>query len=112
MELSKKDKKAAREVIEIGLQSDFENGLLKVENILKAWRNVEKDNRDAYQALYKQVTNTDKYIAHRYDGITGSHYLTTVIGLLMDKVIVEDDLKDLSEEVKTYIMNTVRNLHE
>ena len=34
MELSKKDKKVAREVIEIGLQREFENGLGKTEEIL------------------------------------------------------------------------------
>ena len=34
MELSKKDKKAAREVIEKGLQREFEKGLSKTEKLL------------------------------------------------------------------------------
>lgn len=110
MELTKKDKKAARELIEIGLQRDFEDGLVKIEKILCNWRNKSLDNREAYHTVFKQVDQFNDYIASRYDNITGSHYLTTVVCLMMDKVVTENDLDDFSEEVQLYIKSVINNL--
>jgi len=110
MEISKTDKNVAREVIEKALQRDFEEGLVKTEKILQNWREGKKNARETYLSVYKHVKNLDKYIARRYDGMTGSMYLTTVIGLLMDKVIHDEDLNDFSDEVQMYIKSVAQNL--
>lgn len=110
MELSKKDKKVAREVIETGLQREFEAGLSKTEELLLHWRKGECDNRESYHAVYKHVKYFDKHIARRYDGITGSRYLLTITGQLLDDVIHEEDLVEFSKEVQLYLKQVVKNL--
>ncbi len=55
MELSKKDKKTAREIIESGLQQEFAKALFDVDTILTGWKNKSKNNRDAYHSLYKLI---------------------------------------------------------
>ena len=103
MELSKKDKKAAREVIEKGLQREFIKGLGSFDKIISEWKNKTLDNRDAYLKLYKRVVSFDKHIGRRYDYVTGSKYLFTVASQLADGVITEDDLNDFSPEAKAAI---------
>jgi len=112
MELSKKDKKAAREVIEKGLQREFENGLSKTDSILESWRRKEKENKETYHQLYKHIVNFDKHIARRYDGITGSRYLLTITSQMLDNVIHEEDLVDFSEEVRLYLIRTKKLMLE
>jgi len=110
MELSKKDKKAAWEVIEKGLQREFEKGLSKTEKLLLNWRKGIKNNTETYQAVYKHIKNFDIHIAMRYDTITGSRYLLTITGQLLDDVLHEEDLADFSEEVQLYLKQVVENL--
>ena len=97
-------KKAAREIIDKGLQRDYQKGLEKIENILGKWRSGKMNNQEAYLATYKAVSNQDKYLARRYDNITGSRYLMTIYGLYMDEVISEEELGPLGEEVKKMIV--------
>ncbi len=63
MELSKKDKKVAREIIEKGLQKELENGLLMAEKVLAKWKENVLNNREAYLDLYGKITKLDKHIA-------------------------------------------------
>ncbi|MFO7999639.1 MAG: hypothetical protein R6U46_00235 [Marinilabilia sp.] len=102
--LTKPQKKAAREIIDKGLQRDYQKGLEKVENILGKWRSGKMDNQEAYLAMYKAISKHDKYLARRYDNITGSRYLLTIYGLYVDKVISEEELDPLGEEVKKEIV--------
>jgi len=110
MELSKADKKVAREVIDIGLQRELENGLCKTETILLNWRKGVHNNLESYQAVYKHVRKFDKHIAQRYDDITGSRYLLTITGQMLDDIIHEEDLVDFSEEVQLYLKQVVKTL--
>ncbi|MFA5973707.1 MAG: hypothetical protein WC780_15255 [Lentimicrobiaceae bacterium] len=103
MELSKKDKKTAREIIEAGLQKEFAKGLFDADSILSKWKNKAIDNRDAYHSLYRQITGFDKHIARRYDDMTGSKYLFIIAAQLRDGVISENDLDGFSEEVRQAI---------
>ena len=103
MELSKKDKKAAREIIEAGLQKEFAKGLFDADSILNDWKNKTKSNQEAYHSLYKHLIGFDKHIARRYNGMTGSNYLFIIAGQLRDGVISENDLNGLSEEVRLAI---------
>ncbi len=109
MDLSKKDKKFARQIIEKGLQKEFANGLNSFDSILIDWKKQKKDNRDSYHLLYKTLTDFDKHIARRYDRMTGSNYLLIIAGQLSDSVIAEDDILELSEDARNFI-NGIRSL--
>lgn len=98
MELSKKDKKTAREIIEAGLQKEFAKGLFDADTILTEWKNKAIDNREAYYSLYKQITGFDKHIARRNDDMKGSTYLFIIAAQLSDGIISENDLDEFSEE--------------
>lgn len=111
MELSKKDKKTARELIEKGLQAEYSLGLSQVDKIIQQWKNKELNNRDAYMQLYSHVKKYDKHIALRYNGLGGSRYLMTVAVLLYDGIISESDLGNFSEETKQKI-KIWKQLHE
>ena len=103
MELSKSDKKAAREIIEKGLQQEFAKGLFDVDTILDGWKNKQTNNQDTYHKLYKKIIDFDKQIAKRYDRMTGSTYLFIIAGQLVDEFITENDLNGLSGEVKAIV---------
>ena len=103
MELSKADKKVAREVIDKGLQNEFRNNLFKFSRVLNEWEANQVDNRETYQKLYKKVMKFDKHLAQRYDGMTGSKYIYIVAAQLVDGVISKEDLEPFSEEAKLWI---------
>jgi hypothetical protein len=103
IDLSKREKKIAREAIEKGVLAEFQVSLEEVETIIKEWRNRQLDNRVAYYKLFKAIKEQDKQIALRYDDMRGSRYLVTVAAILHDGYITEDDIKDFSEEVKEEI---------
>lgn len=83
-ELSKREKKIAREAIEKGVLAEFEVGLTEAETIIKEWRKGGLDNRQAYHKLYQAIKDQDKHIARRYDGMRGSRYLLTVAAIFKD----------------------------
>ena len=106
MELSKSQKKIAREIIEKGLLREFGHNLSGAEKILTQWKAGEFNNRDAYHALYKHITDCDKHIARRHDGMTGSRYLPTIIDQLYDGVISKEDLTGFPEELQLWLTNS------
>lgn len=109
MELSKKDKKAAHAVIDKGLDIEFARGLSKFEGILNKWKSgAFENNRAAYHELFKSVTNFDKHIARRYDGLSGSRYWLTVLEQLRDGVIHESDLEGFEAETRQKLMDILR----
>ncbi len=110
MELSKPNKKVAREIIEVALQRDLVEGLKKTDVLIQDWKDEKMNNKEAYYALYAHIKEFDKYIARRYDDQRGSTYLTIIIGLVMDKVIDESDLGNFSVEVQEYIKKVGINL--
>ena len=99
MELSKKDKKVARKIIEIGLQREFENGLSSFEAILKDWKEKKQDNKESYHLLYKRLTDFDRHIARRYNYMTGSKYFSIVATQLYNGIITQEEISELSEEI-------------
>jgi len=103
MELSKADKKTAREIIEKGLQQEFAKCLFAADTILDEWKNQVTQNRDAYHKLYKRIISFDKHLAQRYDRITGSNYLFIIAGQLNDGVILENDLNGFTIEARAAI---------
>jgi len=75
IELSKREKKLARELIEKGLREEFKRGMLSFDVILQQWKNEDGDVKENYYKIFNAVTDFDKQIARRYDGMTGSKYL-------------------------------------
>ena len=107
MNLTKKDRKVARSIIEKGLLQEFANGLTQFDGILQQWKDQSMDTREAYQKMYSKVRTFDKHIAQRYDGMKGSNYLTIISLQLYDKVIAEDDIDELSEESQERVYQLV-----
>ncbi len=97
-ELSKPQKKIARSIIEKGLMKDYEKGLKKVEAILLRWIAGKIDNREAYMAVYDQVSKYDRRIARRYDNMKGSTYLRIIAEQLADGLITIEDIAELEEK--------------
>jgi len=110
MELSKKDKKVAREIIEKGVQIEFANGLSEAGTIIKKWENHGLENSEAYHLLVKTVKDFDKHIARRYDALTGSRYFLTVVDLYADGIITDEDTKNFSPVVSEEIQRIKRLL--
>ncbi|MEO8960902.1 MAG: hypothetical protein ABI325_03410 [Ginsengibacter sp.] len=100
MHLSKKERKTAREIIEKGLQKELEEGLSDAQKILQYWENKRSSSHETYRSLYKQITDFDKQIAQKYDGMTASNYLLVIIGQLRDGFIFESDLQDFPEDLQ------------
>jgi hypothetical protein len=98
MELSKPDKKKARAIIEKGLMKEFERGLNQADAILSNWKQGKGDNREAYHALYKHITQFDKGIARRYDGLGNSYLIDIIIQQLNENLIEQQDLQVFSQE--------------
>ena len=100
MDLSKRDKKIARKLIDLGLQREFVNSLVRAGEILKQWNPNVEDNKPAYYALFLHITDFDKHITRRYDGLGGSRYYITVAGLLADGIITPEEIGEFSEDIQ------------
>jgi len=103
MELSKADKKAARSIIEKGLQKELENGLNEFYQLLRDWKDNQADNRDVYHKLYSRVREFDKHIAWRYDRMSGKDYIFVITNQLIEGHINDEDLTPSSVEARGMI---------
>jgi isopentenyl diphosphate isomerase/L-lactate dehydrogenase-like FMN-dependent dehydrogenase len=103
MDLSKKDKKVARQIIELGLQRELESGLNKFDIILKNWKENKQSPKNSYHLLCKTLLDFDTHIEKRYENMTGSKYIVIISNQLHDKIISKDDINELSEEAKQKI---------
>ena len=104
MELSKGEKKLARQCIDKGVQAEFKAALERVKKIVDEWDNAAPDHRETYYKLFKAVNEQDKRIARRYDGMRGSRYLLTVADIYADGQITEEDIAGFSEETKAVLL--------
>jgi hypothetical protein len=100
MELSKPDKKVARELIEKGLLTEFEEGLAEFAGIISDWQSGKTPVKDSYYGLFKSVAELDKHIGRRYDRVTGSNYFWIVFQLFVDKKIPLSEMERFSQDVQ------------
>lgn len=112
MELPKRDKKIARQIIEKGIQNEYVKALTEIESVLTDWKNQKRDNRESYQLLYGKLMDIDKQIARRYNGMGGSKYYITMVDQVLNEIITEEDLKELSDETRQKIMQYVNSTRE
>ena len=109
-EFSKLGKKIVREVIETGLQRDFESCILDIDQTIQQWKLKRLDNREAYHEIFGKVKANDKFIARMYDDLRGSTYMKTLQGLLANNTISEADLSGFSETTRNAILEIRRVL--
>ena len=103
LDLNKPQKRIARQIIETGLQREYEAGIIKLDKIISRWKNKKIDNRDAYMKIYSSLTWHDKHIGRRYNKMTGSWYLYIIAAQLADEVITVDELNDFPEDIREKI---------
>ena len=104
--LNKSDKKLARMLIDKGLEQEYENSLKKQQYVLEAWKNGQLNNREAYLKIYDVTRKNDKHISKRYDNLTGTWYLPTVINLFSEGILNTADIKGFHPEIEAYILQT------
>ena len=103
-ELTKGEKKVARAAIDKGLEASFIEGMENFEAIIKKWRDGKfASQKEAYHALYKAIDKKDNAIGNRYNSVTGGRYLMTVVGILRDGHITEEDIDGFSDETKKVV---------
>lgn len=104
-ELPKSQKKIARQIIEMGLQREYQNGIKKADAVIEKWKSGKLDNRDAYISIYKKLTSHDKHLARRYDNMSGSKYLMIISGQVADGIVSFDEIDELNDQAKQVIKN-------
>jgi hypothetical protein len=110
-ELSKSQKKIARQLIDKGLQTECGECLKNVETFLDGRKTSLLSNYETYMKLYQIIEKFDKHLARRYDGLTGSRYFTTVLDLYRDDVITDEDLEAFDEEVRNRLIALKKYLY-
>jgi hypothetical protein len=107
MELSKKEKQLARELIAKGLQEDLKRGLSTFETMLQEWRGFDGDQRDPYNNFCDAVKDYRKSITERYDNRFIS--ITDLIVLqLRDKLYDFNELNIFRAEIKEDMIRTLK----
>ena len=101
--LTKAEKKKVRELMQIGVEKEFAQGLKKVSKIVADWENSKTENRDAYHKIYDFMGKHRKSMAKRYDDIRGGDYIFFVAELLANKIIDEEDMEEFRDETKARI---------
>ena len=107
MDLTKSQKKKVRELIDIGLYRDYTDGIKQVRELVSKFVEGQSDPREFYFRLYEMVKVRDKQIARRYNNLTGSYYLVTLISLVHDKIVKTEELVILDDELRNYILSWV-----
>jgi hypothetical protein len=111
-DLSKKDKKIARTLIDKGIHIEFERGLKEFDVILQEWKNGNVETRETYRNLYKAIREFDKYIALMYDGVGGSQYFDTVVHQLASELYDVSEADAFNLEVKDEILKSAKRRKE
>lgn len=104
IELTKSQKKIARELIDYSLQKDCAGFLGEVEAFMNNRDREGKSPHKLYLDLFRKVDSFDSFVARRYDNVRGSTYFSTLVGLLIDKVLVEEDLAPFDEEMRQKLL--------
>ena len=104
IELSKSQKKIARELIDLGLQRECKAFTDKITKFVNSPEWETGNPHENYLKLYKKITSFDKQIAKRYDNITGSHYFITVWGLFYDEILTIEDIARFDSEVQNELL--------
>jgi len=104
IELPKSQKKIARELIQKSLQIECSQFIEETEALIDKQKREGKSAHEIYLKLYKKTQVFDKHIARRYDDMRGSRYVITLLGLIHDKILTQDDIDRFDEDVREYLL--------
>ncbi len=102
-ELTKKEKKRAREIFSISIEKESEAALKNLEIIIAKWKNNTSTSREIFHETHTYLDNFLKHLQFRYDDLRPSSYLLSLGGVLKDGYIAEEELSDFSDESKEII---------
>ena len=105
IELSKSQKKIARELIQKALQIECDSFIEDVEELIVKQKKDGKSSHETYLELYKNMRIFNKHIARRYDEVRGSRYIIILLGIIYDKILTEEDINRFDEDVREYLLN-------
>lgn len=108
IELPESQKKIARELIEKSLQIECTQFIEETETLIDKQKREGKSAHEIYLNLYKKTRMFDKHIARRYDDMSGSRYVITLLGLIHDKILIQEDIDRFDEDVHEYLLNAIR----
>jgi hypothetical protein len=104
LDLSKSQKRIARELIETGLLKEYENGIRKIDGIISAWKGGRLEIKETYFKVFEKLEKFDKHIGERYNSMSGSNYLFIIVGQLYDGLIPMESLDQFDQDVKDKIL--------
>jgi len=100
MELSKSDKRTARDIIKKGMLAEIQRGLHQAGEILQRWKAEQGNPQEAYHELYQHISTFDKGIAQRYDGLKNDTLLYVLVWQVREGLVDRQELDALSEDGK------------
>lgn len=103
IELTKSQKKIARQLINLALQRECTAFLNNVRRLLRDVENRDEDAHANYLSLFKKVDEFDKHIARQYDGMSGSRYLLTILNLYCTGILTDKDIALFDEDMQDYL---------
>ena len=102
-ELTKKEKKIARDIFSMAIEKEFDEALKNSEIIIAKWKDGNATGRQIFHETRSYFNNFLKHLERRYDALRPSDYLITLAGILKDRFITEEEIKDFSDEAKETI---------
>jgi len=111
IELSKNQKKIARELIQLGLQRECKSFTTQIEKFTNSQEWKTSDPHELYIKLYKKVTSFDKHIEQQYDNLSGSRYFVTVSNLFWQGVLTTDDIARFDIDVQNELFR-IKSLYD
>lgn len=112
IELTKPQKKIARQLISLALQRECEDFLNSTRNFLREAESNGEDAHANYLSLFKKVNDFDRHIARYYDGMSGSRYLITVLNRYCAGTLTDKDIALFDEDMQKYLNDTKKLLME
>ena len=104
LDLSKSQKRIARELIETGLLKEYENGIRKIDRIISSWKEGRLEIKETYFKVFEKLGKFDKHIGERYNSMSSSNYLFIIAGQLYDGLIPMKSLDQFDQDVKDKIL--------
>jgi len=108
IELPKSQKKIARELIQKSLQIECTRFIEEMEQLIAKQKRDGKSSHEIYLDLYEKTQLFDKHIERRYDNMRGSIYLITILGIMSDKILTEEDINRFDDDIREYLLNTLK----
>src|SRR6185312_412346 len=102
-ELTKKEKKRAREIFSISIEREFETALQNSEKIIVKEKNNIATSREIFHETRTYLNNFLKHLELRYDDLRSHDYLITLSEILKEGYVKEEELQDFSDEAKENI---------